>query len=136
MSHLDLNNIPDYLVDRKEPLIFWTRKKSDVSIRFGAHLLQDKHEEYALLAIDPLAEIYISADLQNIVEVCSQINYSEGHQHQWVEYRYPTIEYLKNPQSGGTETCQKIETILLDRLRSKKNQEEDVYRISRGGNLF
>ena len=59
MSHLDLNNIPDYLVDRKEPLIFWTRKKSDVSIRFGAHLLQDKHEEYALLALDPLAEVYV-----------------------------------------------------------------------------
>jgi hypothetical protein len=75
-----------------------------------------------------VVEIYITPDLQNIVEVCSKINYREGRQHQWVEYTYPTIDYLKNPQSGGTETCRKIETILLDRLRKEKNKE-DVYRI-------
>jgi len=75
-----------------------------------------------------IVEIYITPDLQNIVEVCSKINYIGGKQHEWVEYTYPTIDYLKNPHSGGTQTCQKIETILLNRLR-KPIQNPDVYRI-------
>ena len=49
MPYLDLNNIPDYLLDREEPLIFWTRKKSDVSIRFRAYIIADKRPEYVLL---------------------------------------------------------------------------------------
>jgi len=59
MSYLDLNSIPDYLLDRKEPLIFWTRKKSDVSIRFSAYLLEEKQEDYILLGPHPLADVYV-----------------------------------------------------------------------------
>jgi len=59
MPYLDLNNIPDYLLDREEPLIFWTRKKSDVSIRFRAYIIADKRPEYVLLDRNPLAEVYV-----------------------------------------------------------------------------
>ena len=59
MNYLDLNSIPDYLLDRKEPLIFWTRKKSDVSIRFGAYLVEEKREDYILLDTHVLAEVYV-----------------------------------------------------------------------------
>lgn len=75
-----------------------------------------------------IVEIYITPDLQHIVEVCSKINYSEGNHHQWSDYIYATLDYLQNPHSGGTETCEKIETIILERLRSEK-KKEDVYRI-------
>lgn len=59
MSYLDLNNIPDYLLDREEPVIFWTRKKSDVSIRFRAYIIAEKRPEYMLLDRNPLAEVYV-----------------------------------------------------------------------------
>ena len=59
MSYIDLNTIPDYILDRKEPLIFWTRKKSDVSIRFSAYIVEEKQEDYVLLDIHPLAEVYV-----------------------------------------------------------------------------
>jgi len=65
MSYINLNNIPDYLLDRKDPIIFWTRKKSDVSIRFRAYIIEEKREEYILLDKNPLAEVYVFASKES-----------------------------------------------------------------------
>ena len=41
MSYIDLNNIPYYLLEKKE-VIYWTSKRSGVSVRFRAYKLRDK----------------------------------------------------------------------------------------------
>jgi|TARA_Y100000034_G_C6737661_1_gene327145 hypothetical protein len=40
-------------------MIYWTSKKSGVSIRFRAYTLRDNNENYSLLDIKPLAEVYV-----------------------------------------------------------------------------
>ncbi len=40
-------------------MIYWTSKRSGVSIRFRAYLLREKRENYSLLEIKPLAEVYV-----------------------------------------------------------------------------
>ena len=40
-------------------MIFWTRKKSDVSIRFSAYIVEEKQEDYVLLDAHPLADVYV-----------------------------------------------------------------------------
>ena len=60
MSYIDLLNIPDYLLEGPPTNeIFWTRKKSDVSIRFSAYIVEEKQEDYVLLDTHPLAEVYV-----------------------------------------------------------------------------
>ena len=40
-------------------MIYWTSKKSGVSIRFRAYKLRYTKEDYCLLAVKPLAEVYV-----------------------------------------------------------------------------
>lgn len=42
-------------------MIYWTSKRSGVSVRFRAYRLRDEfvNEKYALLEIKPLAEVYV-----------------------------------------------------------------------------
>tara|TARA_R110000824_G_scaffold262913_1_gene451568 strand:+ start:493 stop:726 length:234 start_codon:yes stop_codon:yes gene_type:complete len=40
-------------------VIYWTSKRSGVSIRFRAYLLREIKESYSLLGIKPLAEVYV-----------------------------------------------------------------------------
>ena len=40
-------------------MIYWTSKRSGVSIRFRAYILRDITENYSLLAQKPLAEVYV-----------------------------------------------------------------------------
>lgn len=40
-------------------MIYWTSKKSGVSIRFRAYILRDNNKTYSLLDIKPLAEVYV-----------------------------------------------------------------------------
>ena len=46
-------------------MIYWTSKRSGVSIRFRAYLLREKRENYSLLAIKPLAEVYVFLHKEN-----------------------------------------------------------------------
>ena len=40
-------------------MIYWTSKKSGVSIRFRAYKLRYTQNDYSLLAVKPLAEVYV-----------------------------------------------------------------------------
>mgnify|MGYP003626748615 FL=1 len=40
-------------------MIYWTSKKSGVSIRFRAYKLRYTQKDYSLLAVKPLAEVYV-----------------------------------------------------------------------------
>tara|TARA_R110002051_G_C8395967_1_gene447659 strand:- start:293 stop:532 length:240 start_codon:yes stop_codon:yes gene_type:complete len=40
-------------------MIYWTSKKSGVSIRFRAYKLRETRPTYHLLAVKPLAEVYV-----------------------------------------------------------------------------
>ena len=61
-------------------MIYWTSKKSGVSIRFRAYLLRDKKENYSLLAIKPLAEVYVFLHKENHGS-CVGIIKGEGMKH-------------------------------------------------------
>ena len=45
--------------------IYWTSKRSGVSVRFRAYILRYEGVEYSLLAKKPLAEVYIFLKKEN-----------------------------------------------------------------------
>ena len=58
MNAVNLNTIPDfYLKDFN--MVYWTSKRSGVSIRFRAYKLRCEGEDYSLLEKKPLAEVYV-----------------------------------------------------------------------------
>lgn len=58
MNVINLNTIPDfYLKDFN--MIYWTSKRSGVSIRFRAYKLRHEADDYSLLEKKPLAEVYV-----------------------------------------------------------------------------
>jgi len=63
-------------------MIYWTSKRSGVSVRFRAYKLRDgiNHETYSLLAQQPLAEVYIFLAKENHGS-CMGIIKGEGMQH-------------------------------------------------------
>ena len=64
MSCINLNTIPDiYLKDFN--MIYWTSKRSGVSVRFRAYKLRHEGDDYCLLAKKPLAEVYIFLKKEN-----------------------------------------------------------------------
>ena len=64
MNVINLNTIPDfYLKDFN--MIYWTSKRSGVSVRFRAYKLRHETDDYSLLAKKPLAEVYIFLKKEN-----------------------------------------------------------------------
>ena len=64
MAVINLSTIPDiYLKDYN--MIYWTSKRSGVSVRFRAYKLRHDGDEYCLLAKKPLAEVYIFLKKEN-----------------------------------------------------------------------
>ena len=79
MSYINLNNIPHYLLEKKD-VIYWTSKRSGVSVRFRAYKLREEKEEYSLLDKKPLAEVYVFLNKENTGS-CVGIIKGEGLQH-------------------------------------------------------
>ena len=64
MNVINLSTIPDiYLKDFD--MVYWTSKRSGVSVRFRAYKLRHDGDEYCLLAKKPLAEVYIFLKKEN-----------------------------------------------------------------------
>ena len=64
MIVINLNTIPDiYLKDYD--MIYWTSKRSGVSVRFRAYKVRQEGEDYSLLDRKPLAEVYIFLHKEN-----------------------------------------------------------------------
>ena len=61
-------------------MIYWTSKRSGVSVRFRAYKLRDEQEEYSLLDKKPLAEVYVFLNKENTGS-CVGIIKGEGLQH-------------------------------------------------------
>ena len=55
----------DFYADRIENMIYWTSKRSGVSVRFRAYKLRDIQDTYSLLDRKPLAEVYIFLAKEN-----------------------------------------------------------------------
>ena len=61
---MNLNIIPDiYLKDYN--MIYWTSKRSGVSVRFRAYKVRLESDDYSLLDKKPLAEVYIFLHKEN-----------------------------------------------------------------------
>ena len=64
MNVINLSTLPDiYLKDFN--MVYWTSKRSGVSVRFRAYKLRYDGDEYCLLAKKPLAEVYIFLKKEN-----------------------------------------------------------------------
>ena len=64
MNAINLNTIPDfYLKDFN--MIYWTSKRSGVSVRFRAYRVRQEGDNYSLLDKKPLAEVYIFLHKEN-----------------------------------------------------------------------
>ena len=64
MSYIDLNTIPNYLLENKE-VVYWVSKKIGESIRFRAYKIRQERECYSLLDKKYIAEIYIFLHKEN-----------------------------------------------------------------------
>ena len=79
MSCINLSTIPDvYLKDFN--MIYWTSKRSGVSIRFRAYKTRYEGENYFLLGKKPLAEDYVFLQKENHGSCIGMIA-GEGMQH-------------------------------------------------------
>ena len=61
-------------------MIYWTSKKSGVSVRFRAYRLRETRPMYSLLAVKPLAEVYVFEHKENHGS-CVGIIKGEGMRH-------------------------------------------------------
>jgi hypothetical protein len=61
-------------------MIYWTSKKSGVSIRYRAYKLRGSRENYSILDKDPLAEVYVFLHKENHGS-CVGIIKGEGMKH-------------------------------------------------------
>ena len=64
MNVINLSTIPDvYLKDHN--MIYWTSKRSGVSVRYRAYKVRQEEDNYSLLDKKPLAEVYIFLHKEN-----------------------------------------------------------------------
>ena len=64
MNVINLSTIPDiYLKDHS--MIYWTSKKSDVSVRYRAYKIRHEEYNYSILEKKPLAEVYVFLHKEN-----------------------------------------------------------------------
>lgn len=55
----------DIYASQLENMIYWTSKRSGVSVRFRAYKIRDKKFNYSLLDKKPIAEVYIFLHKEN-----------------------------------------------------------------------
>jgi hypothetical protein len=65
---MNIDNIlfyTDIYEEQAKNMVYWTSKRSGVSIRFRAYKLREKNDDYSLLAKKPLAEVYVFLKKEN-----------------------------------------------------------------------
>ena len=96
MSAINLFGMVNYIdiyASQLENMIYWTSKKSSVSVRYRAYKLRDIKETYSLLDKKPLAEVYVFLKKENTGS-CVGILKGQGLKH--YESKEVAFETLSN----------------------------------------
>jgi hypothetical protein len=61
----DMINYMDMHNNKGKDMIYWTKKKNDISVRYRAYRVNEEKDEYSFLSEKPEAEIYIFLHKEN-----------------------------------------------------------------------
>ena len=103
---MSLMNYIDLYASQLENMIYWTSKRSGVSVRFRAYKLRSINDTYSLLGSKPLAEIYVFLHKENHGSCIGMI-------------KGGSIQHFKSKE----EAFEKISNQIQENEKKRKDQE-------------